>query len=89
MPEQVRTKQPEATECSEADALELMEMILGALGRDAIGLGASMSHPRESEEWKNMTLQQKYEFFAPIWRVMRDENMSADQVRSNLMCDAW
>lgn len=26
--------------------------------RDAIGLGASMSHPRESEEWKNMTMRQ-------------------------------
>ncbi len=32
--------QPDATECTEADALELMEMILGAVGRDAVGLGA-------------------------------------------------
>lgn len=39
--------------------LQLMEMILGALGRDAIGLGAGISHPRESPEWKAMTLQQK------------------------------
>ena len=39
-PEQVRTRQPDATEATEADVLELMEMILGALGRDAIGLGA-------------------------------------------------
>ncbi len=39
-PEQVRTKRPDAGECTEGDALELMEMILGALGRDAIGLGA-------------------------------------------------
>ncbi len=37
---QVRRIQPDATECTEADALELMEMILGALGRDAIGLGS-------------------------------------------------
>lgn len=36
-----------------------MEMILGALGRDAIGLGAGMSHPRESAEWKGMNLLQK------------------------------
>lgn len=39
-PEQVRRIQPEAAECTEEDALELMEMILGALGRDAIGLGS-------------------------------------------------
>lgn len=36
-----------------------MEMILGALGRDAIGLGAGITHPRESVEWKGMSLQQK------------------------------
>jgi len=33
----------------------------GALGRDAIGLGASMAHPRESSEWQGMSLMQKYE----------------------------
>lgn len=32
-PEQVRAMQPDATEASEEDCLELMEMILGALGR--------------------------------------------------------
>lgn len=37
---QVRTMQPDASEATEADCLELMEMILGALGRDAVGLGA-------------------------------------------------
>ncbi|KIY94328.1 type I polyketide synthase [Monoraphidium neglectum] len=39
-----------------------------------------MAHPRESEEWRGMTMRQRYEFFAPIWRVMRDDNMSADDV---------
>jgi hypothetical protein len=58
-PEQVRPLQPSAEEPSEADCLELMEMILGALGRDAIGLGAGMAHPRDSEEWKGMDLMQK------------------------------
>lgn len=47
---------------------------------DAIGLGAGMAHPRESEEWRTMTMRQRYEFFAPIWRVMRDDNMTADDV---------
>lgn len=39
-------------------------------GRDALGMGSSIAHPRESEEWRGMDLQQKFEFFAPIWRVM-------------------
>jgi hypothetical protein len=51
--------QPSAEGATEEDCLELMEMILGALGRDAIGLGAGMAHPRESDEWKSMSLQQK------------------------------
>jgi hypothetical protein len=88
-----------------------------------------MAHPRESEEWKNMTMMQRYEvraplrrvvlllcvfccpgthfpmpcrrqliqlshsldkttppseknqqFFAPIWRVMRDDNVTPEEV---------
>jgi len=39
-PEQVREVQPEAQEPTDEDSLELMEMILGALGKDAVGLGA-------------------------------------------------
>jgi hypothetical protein len=39
---------------------QLMEMILGALGRDAVGLGAGMAHPRESEEWRGMDMMQRY-----------------------------
>ena len=39
-------------------------------GRDALGLGASIAHPRESDEWRGMSMQQRFEFFAPIWRVM-------------------
>ncbi len=41
----------------------------------------SIVHPRESDEWRGMSLRQKYEFFAPIWRVMRDDNMSVDEVQ--------
>lgn len=55
-PEQVRTAQPEAPEATDEDTLELMEMILGALGRDALGLGSSIAHPKESDEWKGMTV---------------------------------
>jgi len=39
-----------------------------------------MSHPRESEEWLNMTMRERYEFFSPIWRVMRDDNVTVDDV---------
>ena len=27
-----------------------------------------------------MTAYEKLEFFAPIWRIMRDENMTVEQV---------
>lgn len=82
LPAQIRPAQPEATHASEAEEMELMEMILGALGRDALGMGSSIAHPRESEGWKAMSQLQKLEFFAPIWRIMRDENMTVDQVCS-------
>ena len=59
-PEQARTLQPRCEVATDEDCLELMEMILGALGRDAIGLGSSMAHPRDSEEWKNMNMRQRY-----------------------------
>lgn len=39
-----------------------------------------MAHPRESDEWRAMTMRQRYEFFAPIWRVMRDANVTVDEV---------
>lgn len=82
LPGQIRPIQQEAGRATEADVMELVEMILGALGRDALGLGSSIAHPRESEEWKSMTAHEKLEFFAPIWRIMRDENMTVDQVGS-------
>ena len=31
-----------------------------------------------------MHLDQKYEFFAPIWRIMRDDNMAVDEVRKQI-----
>ena len=80
LPAQIRPIQQEAGQASEADTMELVEMILGALGRDALGLGSSIAHPRESEEWKSMTPYEKLEFFAPIWQIMRDENMTVEQV---------
>ena len=80
MPTQIRPIQQEAGQATEGDVMELVEMILGALGRDALGMGSSIAHPRESEEWKSMTAHEKLEFFAPIWRIMRDENMTVEQV---------
>lgn len=31
-----------------------------------------------------MAIEAKYEFFAPIWRVMRDENMTPTEVRTQV-----
>jgi len=61
--EQIRPGQPQATEATDEDCLELMEMILGALGRDALGMGSSIAHPKESDEWKNMTVRLFYFIF--------------------------
>ena len=41
----------------------------------------SIGHPRESEEWKGMSMDEKFAFFAPIWRVMRDDNISVEEVQ--------
>ncbi len=31
-----------------------------------------------------MGMRQRFEFFAPIWRVMRDDNMSVDEVEEQI-----
>ncbi|CAG9464996.1 unnamed protein product [Pedinophyceae sp. YPF-701] len=82
-PDQVRERNLEHG-VTDADVNELIEMILGALGKDALGLGAGIAHPRESAEWKEMTYEQRYEFFAPIWRVMRSQDMSVEEVREQV-----
>ncbi len=43
-------------------------------------MGSSVAHPRESPEWRAMDLPAKIDFFAAIWRVMRDDNMSLQDV---------
>ena len=53
-------------------------------GRDALGMGSSIQHPRESVEWRGMAMAQRYEFFAPIWRVMRDSNLSVEEVKEQV-----
>jgi 3-oxoacyl-(acyl-carrier-protein) synthase/acyl carrier protein len=61
--EQIRPGQPQATVATDEDCLELMEMILGALGRDALGMGSSIAHPKESDEWKHMTVRDDIHLF--------------------------
>jgi len=84
LPDQIRKARPWETEATDDESLEFMEMVLGALGRDALGLGASVAHPKESEEWKSMSMEEKFEFFAPIWRVMRDDNMTIEEVKRQI-----
>ena len=79
-PEQIRPLQPHAVAADELDVMELVEMVLGALGSDALGLGEGMAHPARSDEWQALTAEERMEFFAPIWRIMRDDNMTAAQV---------
>ncbi|KAK9863861.1 hypothetical protein WJX84_009188, partial [Apatococcus fuscideae] len=83
-PEQIRPLQPHAVAADESDVMELVEMVLGALGSDALGLGEGMAHPARSEEWQALSAEERMEFFAPIWRIMRDDNMTAAQVREQV-----
>ena len=67
LPHQVRPLE-QSDQVTRELVMEFVEMILGALGRDAIGMGSGISHPRESEEWRGMSFQERMEFFAPVWR---------------------
>ena len=49
-------------------------------------MGSSIAHPRESDEWKGMSLDQKFEFFAPIWRVMVSRRSSCLALRCCQCC---
>lgn len=51
-----------------------------SISKHIVWCAHSFGHPRESEEWKNMTMEERYAFFAPIWRVMRDDNVSVEEV---------
>ena len=41
---------------TEEDMVEVMEMLIGALGAEAVGLGVGREHPRETVRWKAMTV---------------------------------
>lgn len=62
---------------NDKNAVELMEMILNAI---------DFGHQRQG--WANMPFYQKYEYFAPVYRIMRDENFSAVQVREQVLAIA-
>ena len=59
------------------DAIELMEMIL-----EAIDFG------HERSGWPSMKIMEKYAYFAPIYRVMRDQNFTVAQVREQVLAIA-
>merc|ERR1719240_602980 len=59
------------------DAIELMEMIL-----EAIDFG------HERGGWPDMNIMEKYACFAPVYRVMRDENFTVAQVREQVLAIA-
>lgn len=70
------------------EVIEFMELVLGAMGRDAVGVGAgwggsdsknsdndasNADHPAHAPVWRNTCLRGKIRLFAPIWRVMRGD----------------
>jgi thioesterase domain-containing protein/3-oxoacyl-(acyl-carrier-protein) synthase/acyl carrier protein len=75
-PCQIRKSEADAI-ANDKNAVELMEMILNAI---------DFGHQRQG--WQNMPFYQKYEYFAPVYRIMRDENFSAVQVREQVLAIA-
>ena len=78
-PLQCRAPVPDSDIVSIEDANELMEMILNALGEEAVGFST------KSSEWLSMSTEERFAFFAPIWRVMRDNNMTVEEVTEQIM----
>mmetsp|Transcript_2103 Transcript_2103/g.4750 ORF Transcript_2103/g.4750 Transcript_2103/m.4750 type:complete len:667 (-) Transcript_2103:51-2051(-) len=75
-PCQIRRAEANAI-ANDKNAVELMEMILNAI---------DFGHERQG--WATMPFYQKYEYFAPVYRIMRDENFSAVQVREQVLAIA-
>lgn len=48
---------PTAKVATDQDINQVMEMLIGALGTETVGLGKGRMHPRESEEWKRMSVR--------------------------------
>lgn len=67
-----------------ADLVDTMEMVLGALGREAVGMGAESDNPADDPAWVGMDFQGKLESFAPVWRVMRGEALPLEEVEQQL-----
>jgi len=75
-PCQIRQAELDAI-ANDQNAVELMEMILNAI---------DFGHQRQG--WADMPFYQKYEYFAPVYRIMRDENFSVVQVREQVLAIA-
>lgn len=77
-PLQCRAVTPGVEEVSDDEANEMMEMVLNAIGEETVGFST------RGKEWLSMEMQQRFEFFAPIWRIMRDNNMTVEEVRDQV-----
>lgn len=47
---------PDRKVATDEDLNDLMEMLIGSLGAQITGLGKGTQHPKDSEEWKQMTV---------------------------------
>eukprot|EP00963_Diacronema_lutheri_P009974 scaffold941_cov454-Pavlova_lutheri.AAC.4 len=77
-PLQCRAVTPDVEEVSDSEANEMMEMVLNAIGEETVGFST------RGNEWLSMEMGQRFEFFAPIWRIMRDNNMTVEEVRDQV-----
>lgn len=82
--EQSKPGDPDAPRATAADMNEILEIIIGALGSEVVGLGSGEQHPRDSPEWKDMNLHQRLEFLQPLWSVMSGRPLSLEECRQGL-----
>lgn len=83
-PRAEQLRRPDTSPVTPADVITTMDMMLGALGREAVGMAGEGDNPATSPEWASLDFQGKLEVFAPIWRVMRGESMMLREVEAQL-----
>lgn len=84
LPAQIRPIQPDADDVSIEECEEMLGMTVGALGAETLGLGGGLQNASDTDAWRSMSFDEKLEFFAPIWRAMRSQDMPIEEVRRQL-----